>query len=58
MYDTRKTFTKGVSGVLGIKMTSEEYADFTRCSHRILELMKKYGAEVKDAETLNKKEAG
>ena len=32
-------------------MTKEEYAAYTRCCNTMLDLIKKYGAEVKDAET-------
>jgi hypothetical protein len=37
-------------------MTKEEYADYTRCSNVVLNLIKKYGAEVKDAETQKTRE--
>ena len=52
MYIPEKSFKEGVSGILVMKsMTKEEYAACTRCCNTVLDLIKKYGAEVKDAET-------
>lgn len=53
-----KSFKEGVSGIFDMKkmMTKEEYADYTRCSNVVLNLIKKYGAEVKDAETQKTRE--
>lgn len=54
MYIPEQSFKKGVSGIFVMKsMTKEEYAAYTRCCNTMLDLIKKYGAEVKDAETLN-----
>ena len=36
---------------MSMKMTKEEYAAYTRCCNSMLEMIKKYGAEVRDAET-------
>ena len=52
MYDTRNDYLrKGFLVSLLKNMTKEEYAACTRCCNTMLDLIKKYGAEVKDAET-------
>ena len=52
MYDTRNDYLGKEFLVSLLKnMTKEEYAACTRCCNTMLDLIKKYGAEVKDAET-------
>jgi hypothetical protein len=53
MYTQKRSYKEGVSGIFVMmkSMTKEEYAAFTRCSNTMLDLIMKYSAEVKDAET-------